>query len=465
MKSKYQKVLFAILIPVFLCTLCRGATSCASGSGTGATSCASTKTVCPTNTSSILNQNSVYTASKGITRKAYPNSDDVLVDGYIIENYNPDGTATIWDDTFVKVLTERGKRENSTLSLCFTLPYSTVKVTALEVIKPDGATRKIDIPKQSRVMIDNSQMSENIYNPNSKILTINIPDLQVNDMIRYVTLRKQIKARMPNTWSDISILEHTCPIKHLTVKIISPGKLPLRNFCLLDEVKGTVSYYQEKKKDSTVHVWVTSNVPRMYPEPNMPPISSVVQRLLVSTIPDWQTISQWYWNLCLPHINATTPAMKEKVQELIKGKTTDLKKIKAIYYYVAQQIRYMGLIKEKDSPGYEPHDASITFNDKYGVCRDKATLLVSMLRLAGFKAFPVLIKVGPKVDKETPMIYFNHAITCIETKPGHYTLMDPTNENSKTPVTFLSMQQKLSSRKTKRGCFKNHPSNSSRQKT
>ena len=169
----------------------------------------------------------------------------------------------------------------------------------------------------------------------------------------------------------------------------------------------------------------------MFPEPNMPPLSSVVQRLLAGTVADWQTISRWYWDLCLPHINATTPKMKEKVTELVKGKKSDIEKAKAIYYYVAQQIRYMGITTEKDAPGYEPHDVKITFENKYGVCRDKAALLVSMLRIAGFKSFPVLVNVGPKMDKEVPMISFNHAITCIELTPGQYILMDPTDESSK----------------------------------
>ena len=381
----------------------------------------------------ILNKNKVYEASKTITNNAYPNSDDVLLDDYIIEKYNPNGTATVWDDTFIKILTEKGKRDNQTLSLYFTLPYSTVNLTLLNIIKPDGTVQDIDISKQSRVMINNSQMNSNIYNPNSKILKVNIPDLQIGDIIRYVSHRKQVKARMPNTWSDYSVFENTTPVKHLTLEIISPKTLPLKKINLLAKVKNSVSYTSatDKETATTTHKWEVKDVPRMFPEPNMPPVYSVVQRLLVSTVADWETISKWYWNLCLPHINATTPEMKEKVAQLIKGKKTDIEKIETIYYYVAQKIRYMGITTEKDAPGYEPHDVNITFDNKYGVCRDKAALLVAMLRIAGFKSYPVLIMVGPKMDKEVPMINFNHAITCVELTPGHYTLMDPTNENSK----------------------------------
>ena len=379
----------------------------------------------------ILDRSKVYEASRAITKNTYPNSDEVLVDDYIIESYNPDGTATVRDDTFMKVLTEKGKRNNKSLSFYYTLPYSTVELPLLEIIRPDGTVLNIDVSKQSRIMINNSQMSSNIYNPNSKILKVNVPGLQVGDIIRYVSHLKQVKARMPNTWSDYSLFESTTPIKHLILEIIAPDKLPLKKINLPDKIKNTVSYTSSTDKETTVHKWEVKDVPRMFPEPNMPPIPSVVQRLLVSTVADWQTISRWYWNLCLPHINATTPQMKDKVTELIKGKNSDVEKVKAIYYYVSQQIRYMGLTTEKDAPGYEPHDVKITFENKYGVCRDKAALLVSMLRLAGFKSFPVLVKVGPKMDEEVPMINFNHAIACVELTPGQYTLMDPTDENSK----------------------------------
>ncbi len=85
-------------------------------------------------------------------------------------------------------------------------------------------------------------------------------------------------------------------------------------------------------------------------------------------------------------------------RDLIANQPTDLDKVKALFYYVSKNIRYMGLTPEKDRPGFEPHDVSLTFEKKYGVCRDKAGLLVEMLRLAGFKAYPVLINIGAKRD-------------------------------------------------------------------
>ena len=111
--------------------------------------------------------------------------------------------------------------------------------------------------------------------------------------------------------------------------------------------------------------------------------------------------------------------------------TNDLEKVKAVFYYVSPNIRYMGLTPEKDRPGFEPHDVKITFDKKYGVCRDKAALLVAMLRAAGFQAFPVLISVGVKRDPQVPDADFNHAIVSVELKKGEYVLMDPTDEHAR----------------------------------
>src|SRR5207244_7456115 len=117
--------------------------------------------------------------------------------------------------------------------------------------------------------------------------------------------------------------------------------------------------------------------------------------------------------------------------ELTADAKGDMDKIKAVFHHVSNKIRYMGLTPEKDRPGFEPHDVRLTFENKYGVCRDKAALLVSMLRAAGLQAYPVLVSVGSKKDPEVPEPFFNHAIVGVELKKGEYVLMDPTAENTK----------------------------------
>jgi len=378
----------------------------------------------------LLDRQAVMRAAREVTRERYPNADDVLVDDYILTRYNADGTSVTRDDTFMKVLTEKGRRENETLSFHFSLPYSRVRVELVEVIKPDGRVIAVDVARQSRVMVDPSQMGSNIYNPNHKILRVGVPGVEVGDLVRYYFVRETVKARVPGTWSDYHVLEYTSPIRRYVLEIIGPEALPLRRIALKDEIKGTVAFRRWKEGDRLHYKWVATNVPRMYKEPSMPALHTVVQRLLVSTIADWKTISRWYWRLCEPHLK-TTPAIRRKVADLTRGIADRRKRVEAVFKFVSQKIRYMGITTEKTAPGYEPHDVRITFEKKYGVCRDKAALLVAMLREAGFQAYPVLIHNGPKKDPDVPQPYFNHAVSAVANPDGSYLLMDATDENTK----------------------------------
>jgi transglutaminase-like putative cysteine protease len=380
---------------------------------------------------SFVDSKAVLTAAADITPAAYPNSDSATVEDKSVRDYRPDGTGEMQDESFTKVLTEKGKRENRQLSFSFMLPYQTVAVAKLEVLKPNGIAVAVDVAANSKESIDDSQMDANIYDPNSRILRVNIPQLEIGDMVHVISRQIIHRSIMPDEYDEANVFEGSGYIRHMSYEVRAPANLPLKSIGLRDQVPGTVSTSTQTNGDRVVYNWDITNVPRMFDEPNMPPYDQVLQRLFVSTVPTWQDVSKWYWNLSKPHLDMTTPEMKQTVADLTKNATTDLDKVKAVFYYVSKKVRYMGLTPEKDRPGFEPHDVCITFDKKYGVCRDKAGLLVEMLRLAGFKAYPVLINIGAKRDQAVPQPDFNHAIACVELQPGEYTLMDPTDENTR----------------------------------
>ncbi|MFP4028967.1 MAG: DUF3857 domain-containing protein [Candidatus Brocadiia bacterium] len=382
----------------------------------------------------FLDQKKVIEAAKKVTGQKYPNAEDVLVDDHIRVRYFEDGTSRMWDDWYVKILTEKGRRERATLEMHFTIPYSLpedIQVKKLEVIKPDGRIVKVDVKSQSRVMIDPSQRASNIYNPNSKVLVVNVASLEVGDLVHYFTYKRVRHPRVRNVWADMQIFEYTSPIKHYSYEVIGPSERPLRNIALKDPVGKTVTHSTRKEGGLLHHRWEATDVPRMFREPNMPSLHRVVQRVLVSTAPDWESISKWYWEISSPHYEVT-PRIKKKVKALTDNAPTRKEKIRAIFNFVSQQVRYLGITKEDTAPGYEPHDVSDTFENLAGVCRDKAALLVVMLREAGFQAYPVLIHTGPRKDPDVPLPWFNHAIACVQKEDGEgYQLMDPTDETTR----------------------------------
>ena len=381
-------------------------------------------------------------AAAEITPSKYPDCDAATVEEKLVRVYHPDGTAECQDESYEKVLTEKGRRSSRVLTLGFMLPYSTVAVARLEVIKPDGTVVPVDVAANSKESIDESQMAENISDPNMKVLQVNLPKVEVGDVVHAVTRETIERARIPGQFAEENVFEGGEYIRHASYEVHAPASTPLQKIALRDPVAGTIQASTATNADGGItYHWEVNNVPRMFDEPSMPPASEVLQRVLVSTLPDWPAVSQWYWDLSKPHLDAVTPAMKTAVATLTNGAATELERVQALFYHVSKNVRYMGLTPEKDRPGFEPHDVCLTFEKNYGVCRDKAALLVSMLRLAGFQAYPVLISVGNKRDPEVPDSGFNHAIVGVELTKGQYTLMDPTDENTRDLLPYYDCNQ------------------------
>lgn len=360
---------------------------------------------------------------------AAPEAALILLNDREYVTVNADGTSTSTDECVYRILNYKGLKQLQTLRFHFNSTYSTFQVTHLAIIKSDGRRITVDPEKNSAVSTESSQLSSAIFDPANKVMTVTVPGLEIGDTLEVTTVEKEIKTRLPGEFSDIAVMQADFPIEKYEYTIDMPAGKPLY-YCLKDEVPGTMTFSKTEKGQRTIYSWQARNVPAAVPEVAMPPMYTCTQRILTSTVKSWEDISRWYDRLCAPHLAKVNDAMKNKTAELISGKKSDMEKITALFQFVSQQIRYTGVTAEDDAPGYEPHDVDQTFNQKHGVCRDKAALLTAMLRLAGFKSYPVLFMSGSPKDKEIANIYFNHAIVAVEKDDGQYILMDPTFETT-----------------------------------
>ncbi len=225
----------------------------------------------------------VLAAAAQITPAQYPNCDSAIVEEKSVRDYAPDGTGECQDETFTKVLTEKGKRDNREFSMSLMLPYFTVSVPKLEIIKPDGTIVPVDVAANSKETIDESQMSENIYDPNMRIFTVNVPQLDVGDIVHVVARQLTQRSIMPAEFDDENILEGSSSIRHWSYEVFAPTNLPLVSLGLRDQVPGTVTSTIQTNGATVDYHWEINNVPRMFDEPNMPPYDEVLQRLFELT--------------------------------------------------------------------------------------------------------------------------------------------------------------------------------------
>lgn len=378
----------------------------------------------------LLERGPVLAAAQAVTAEKYPDAETVLVAEHVRTRYQANGAFEEVNESYTKVLTEEGRRGARSLALAYNAFYGGIRLAAVQTLKPDGRVIDHDPQQISKEQIDRSQASMNIFDPNNKVLEASVPGLEIGDVIRVLIRRWETIPRLNGIFADFSTLESTQPIVQTVREYFGPQTKPLRRKIVLSEVAGTVRHEEKAEGDQWHYLWVGRDIPQIFPENGMPHYATVCQRLLVSTAADWKEVSKWYWNLCQPRMQATSPELEAKARELKSSGTNDEESIRAIFKFVSQEVRYMGITTEKEAPGYEPHDVKTTFANRYGVCRDKAALLVAMLQAAGFEAFPTLVSVGHKLDPEAPAGFFNHAITAVRLPRKGYVFMDSTDEHT-----------------------------------
>jgi len=177
--------------------------------------------------------------------------------------------------------------------------------------------------------------------------------------------------------------------------------------------------------------WEVSDVKEIRKEPLMPPMPGVQGQMVLSFFSagrpalnangDWDAMGKWYSNLVGERVDAS-PEIKSQVAALTASKSTSLQKMQAIGGFVQHDIRYVAI--ELGIGGFQPHSAPDVFSHHYGDCKDKATLVRSMLREIGVESYHVIIndERGSVTGDMPAHDGFNHVITAIKLPDG---LSDP----------------------------------------
>ena len=188
------------------------------------------------------------------------------------------------------------------------------------------------------------------------------------------------------------------------------------------EYKATWLNYKEVKEagGGNQWQWVVSDVKAIKPEDAMPPWRAVAGQLLITLLPpgtsdkkgfeSWSEMGKWEDNLERGRRDPS-PAIQQKVKELTAGKRTTSEKMRALADFVQRDIRYVAI--ELGIGGFQPHPAAEIFDHHYGDCKDKATLMSTMLKEIGVESYYLSINTTRgAVNPQTPpqMYWFNHEI-------------------------------------------------------
>ena len=203
------------------------------------------------------------------------------------------------------------------------------------------------------------------------------------------------------------------PVAHSRVVFDAPVALPLRtNLLLLPGIKPVHT-------ESGGRITLTFDVGPLDAidnrEPYLPPETVLFPMIEFSTGASWQSIAAEYGKVV--DDRAHSSAVQAVVTPLIAGKKTVAEKEAVILDYLDREVRYTGI--EFGEAAILPHDPAETLAKGYGDCKDKATLLVAMLRAAGIPAYVALLDAEVRMDVPVDlpgMGLFDHAIVYVPGK-------------------------------------------------
>jgi hypothetical protein len=278
-----------------------------------------------------------------------------------------------------------------------------------------------DYEVKEKDAIESAYMPEFVLASDAKVKILQIPAPDIGNIVGYEYETEERPIFLQDVWE---FQEHD-PVRESRYSLQVPAGWEYKASWLNHpEVKPT-------QTGSNSWQWVVSDIKAIRYEAFMPPLDGVAGRMVLSFFTsekialnsnvDWDAMGKWYSNLIGQRIDSS-PEVKQQVAALTASKTTPLQKMQAVAGFVQQDIRYVAI--ELGVGGYQPHAASEVFAHRYGDCKDKATLVRSMLREIGIDSYHVVIYTERgAVTPQTPAHHgFNHAILAIKLPNG---LADP----------------------------------------
>lgn len=300
---------------------------------------------------------------------------------------------------------------------------------------------------------EKDELNQSFYD-DTKSLNFVYPNLQKGSksVLEYSQIIKNPRFLPPFYFGDYF------PTQKNKVTIIADKgvQLEFRKFNIKDE---SIQFSKEEKRRKVIYTWELNNQKEFEYEPNTPSLKTILPHIVPiirsykvkkeekKVLGNVSDLYGWYYSL-VENVN-TEPASQELIDltnKITSGKTTDLEKVKAIYYWTQKNIKYIAF--EYALGGFIPRESNEVFRKKYGDCKDNSSILYRMLEIAGVKGNLTWIgtrKIPYTYDEVPTPVVDNHMILSYEDKTGKTYYLDATGRYIKLgiPTSFIQGKEAL----------------------
>jgi tetratricopeptide (TPR) repeat protein len=386
----------------------------------------------------------------GTIPSASPSTDANLYvgEGMVIQrisyvySMNADGTGYQERTVVAKLQTDAAVQQLGVISLQFASASEHVEFKYVRVRRPDGSVT--ETPLTDVIEQPEKVTVEAPFYSDLKESQLPVKGLRVGDTLEWQARLVKTKAEAPGQFwgqqsfvDDAVILKETLDLRVPAGAVVNVWTNPKLGSKPVESTEGGQHVYRWEhanlKPTAKNSDTEAKSKKILTPDEIVDADQGKLPAVAWTTFKSWEAVGAWYRGLEGDR-EMPDDTIKTKVAELTAGKTTEEEKVRAVYSAVSSQIRYIGVAFGVGR--YQPHRADVVLENQYGDCKDKHTLLASMLIALGLHPDAVLIGAGVRFNESVPApSAFNHLITRVQVD-GKEVWLDATAEVA--PYRMLS---------------------------
>ncbi len=323
----------------------------------------------------------------------------------------PNGLASRFHQVVYQPLTDAAAAQSREYEFGYQTDSQTVQLRSARVYKKDGSIVE-SVESGAGAMEDDPSVS--MYT-SARSYYVRFPRIEPGDVVELQYRVEDVAERnaFADYFGEVVYMQSSEPVARQEYVLMTPRS---RTFYFNEASSIRVPGLQRTEEDlGDVHVfhYLATDVPAIEQEPLQPPWAEVLPHVHVSTYKSWDEMGAWYWGLVKDQL-VPDDEVRQRAQNLTRGLTDERAKVRAIYDYVSQKTRYVAL--EFGIHGFKPYRCAEIFARGFGDCKDKATLIVTMLGALGIKATPVIVRTGNRGEFDSApasLAPFDHMIAYV----------------------------------------------------
>jgi len=344
-------------------------------------------------------------------------------DGYYLKLYDYQVHAeeqTSYVHIVRDIISEAGIQNGAEIWISFAPDYQKLTFHEVSVIRNGKKMPRLNV-NNFKVIATEQDASSFIYNSNYTAYLI-LDDIRIGDQIEYSYSLKGDNPVFKNKFFEDIYLQTSVPVSHLYACVLISEKRDL----IIKEHNNAKKAVRKSDNGLVRLEWEDKMVKAPKYEANSPSWYDNYRHVQLTEYKDWGEVADW-----AKSINPAPTAVKGELQ----GKTNQLlieskgdKKLFAnnAIQFVQDDIRYTGI--EIGEYSHRANHPEKVFKQRYGDCKDKSLLLVTLLEQANIEACIALVhtRLAHKIENEAPSpSAFNHAIVYFKINDKPY-WVDPT---------------------------------------